>query len=306
MLKGISLPPNEVIGLLYPIQGKATVKKIAINAVMAGCRPDYMPVLIAAIRAITSPEYNQESTLVSTGSFFPVVVVNGPIGKKINMNGGRNAFGPCWRSNATIGRAIRLMIINIGGSWPEVNDMSVLGHPGKYTCCIAENAESSPWPSLSEELGYPPMTSTVAVYPGLMMGYVTTTGGPNPEDILQPLCEQLSSVSSTVSITPTVQTLVILNPLHARKLHDMGLTKQDVKQYIYENTRFSSEKYLRMVKLAAMETKVRKDFSSWPGSTVPLFNSPDRIYVIVAGGEGVQSTFIRGFFGNMAVCEIPM
>ena len=306
MLKGVSLRPDDVIGLLYPGQGKATVKKIAINAVMAGCRPDYMPVLIATIRAITSPEYNQESTLLSTGSFFPVLVVNGPIAKKIQMNGGRNAFGPGWRSNATIGRAIRLMIINIGGSWPNVNDMSVLGHPGKYTCCIAENAQSSPWPSLSEELGYPPATSTVAVYPGLMMGYVTTTGGPNPEDVLQPLCEQLSAVSSTVSIVPTVQTLVILNPLHARKLHDMGLTKPDVKRYIYENTRLSGEKYLRMTQLAAMKTKIRKDFSSWPGSTVSLFDSPDRIYVVVAGAEGVQSTFIRGFFGNIAICEVPM
>lgn len=288
MLSSISLPPEEVIGSLYPGQGKATVKKIAVNAVMAGCRPDCMPVLVSAVRAISSPEYNQESTMVSTGAFFPFLVVNGPIAKKIGMNGGRNAFGPCCRANATIGRAIRLMIINIGGAWPGVSDMSVLGHPGKYTCCIAENSEASPWSPLSEELGFPPDRSTVTAYPGLMMGYATTTGGPNPEDVLQPLCEQLSAVSSTVSITPTVQTFVILNPFHARKLHEMGLTKQDVKRYIYENTRFSREKYNKMVKLAAMETKGRKDLSSWPDATVSLFDSPDRLFIMVAskGSEG--------------------
>jgi hypothetical protein len=304
MLTGISLPPDEVVGLLYPGRGKATGRKIAINAVMAGCRPEYMPVLIAAIKAITGPEYNQESTLISTGSFFPVIIVNGPVAKTAGLNGGRNAFGPCCRANATIGRAVRLTMINIGGCWPEVNDMSVLGHPGKYTCCIAENADASPWPSLAEEHGYPAGTSAVAAYPGLMMGYVTTTGGPHPEDVLQPLCEQLSSVSSTVSITPTVQTVVILNPYHARKLHDLGLSKEDVKRYIYENTRIPSDKFLKMTRLAAMETTFRKDISTWPGSTVSFFDSPERIFVIVAGAEGVQSTFIRGFFGNMAIREI--
>lgn len=306
MLSGVSLPPDEVVGLLYPNQGKATIKKIAINAVMAGCRPDYMPIIVAAIKAIITPEYNQELNLISTGSFFPVVLVNGPIAKKVNINSGRGVFGPGWRANATIGRAVRLVIINIGGSWPDINDMGNMGHPGKYTCCIAENEASSPWPSLSEELGYPKESNTVTVMPGLFMGYMGTVGGPNPEDVLQPLCEQLCSTHTTSSITPSAQTLVVLNPLHAKMLHNMGLSKQDIKQYIYENTRISSEKYLRMAKLAVNErVKVRKDLSTWPGSTIPMHESPDKICVIVAGAEGAQGLFVRGFLGNMVTCKVP-
>ena len=313
MLSGTSLAPNEVVGLLYPNQGKATVEKIAINAVMAGCRPDYMPILIAAIKAITTPKYCQEQNLISTGSFFPVILVNGPIMKELNINAGRGVLGPGWRANATIGRAVRLMIINIGGSWPDINDMGVMGHPGKYTCCIAENEVSSPWPSLSQELGYSKGTSTVSVMPGLFMGYVGSIGGPNPEDVLQPLCEQLCSTNTTSSITPEVETLVVLNPIHARMLHNMGLNKQDVKNYIHENTRFSCEKYFRMVKLAVedvgrkslcKDAGVRKSLCTWPGSTIPMHESADKIRVIVAGAEGTQGVFIRGFLGDMVTCRV--
>lgn len=306
MLSGISLPPDEVVGFLYPNQGKATVGKIAINAVMAGCRPDYMPILVAAIKAITTPQYNQELNLISTGSFFPVVLVNGPVAKKVNMNSGRGLFGPGWRANATIGRAVRLMIINLGGSWPNINDMGNMGHPGKYTCCIAENEESSPWPPLSEELGYPKGTSTVTVMPGLFMGYLGTVGGPNPEDVLQPLCEQLRATHTTSSISPAAQTMVVLNPLQSKMLHAMGFDKQDVKRYIYENTRISSETYLRMAKLAVNERfKVRKYLSTWPGSTTSMHESLDNIRVVVAGAEGTQGLFVRGFLGNMVTCQIP-
>ena len=305
MLTGISLPPDEVIGLLYPNQGKATVEKIAINAVMAGGRPDYMPILVAAIKAIVTPEFEQENVLISTGSFFPVVLVNGPITKKVNINSGRGVFGPGWRANATIGRSVRLTLINIGRSWPNINDMGVMGHPGRYTCCIAENEEVSPWLSLSEEMGYPKDTSIVTVMPGLFMGYFDTTGGPKPQDILQPLCEQLYSLSTSANLYVNGETLVVLNPIHAKMLHKMGLNKQDVKEYICENTRFSSEKYLKMVELGATEDiKVRKTFSSWPDSTVPMYGSTDRIRIIVAGAEGSQGISIRGFFGKMVTCKV--
>lgn len=306
MLSGISLPRDTVIGLLYPNQGKATVEKIAINAVMAGCRPDYMPILVAAIKAITSPEFNQEQNLLSTGSFFPVVVVNGPIAKKVNINSGRGIFGPGWRANATIGRAVRLIVINIGGAWPDVNDMGVMGHPAKYTCCIAENEASSPWPSLSEELGYPRDISAVTVMPGMFMGYLHTVGGQNAEDVLQPLCEQLSATITTSIATPRAKTFVVLNPVHARMLHKMGLSKQGVKQYIYENARHSSERYLRMTKLTIMEPdpKVLKAIPTWPGSTIPMHESIDQIRILVAGAEGTQGVFIRVYLGDWVTCQV--
>jgi len=301
MLSGISLSSDHIVDYLYPKYGKATVEKIAINAVMAGCRPEYMPVLVSAVKGIATPAFNQEKTLISTGSFFPLVLVNGPIAGKLDINSGRGVFGPGWRANAAIGRAIRLMIINIGRSWPDVNDMGVMGHPGKYTCCVAENEKASPWPSLAEELGYANGKSTVTVFPGLFMGYMGSVGGPNAEDVLQPLCEQLCSTNTTCSITPSCQTFVFLNPVHAGMLHEMGLDKQDVKQYIYQNTQINSEKFLRMARLAVEEdSKVRKIVSTWAGSTVPMHESPDKIVVVVAGAEGTQGVFIRGFFGHSA------
>jgi hypothetical protein len=119
--------------------------------------------------------------------------------------------------------------------------MGTTGHPRKYTCCIAENEESSPCPSLSEELGYTKGISTVTVMPGLFMGYACTSGGPNAEDVLKPLCDQLCSACCSSYISPWVQTLVVLNPIQAKKLHEMGLNKREVEQYIYENTRISAE-----------------------------------------------------------------
>ncbi len=305
MLAAVSLPGDEVVGLLYPKQGKATVAKIAINAVMAGCRPEYLPVLVAAVRAMTTPVYCQEQNLMSTGSLFPVTIVNGPIRERLQINAGRAAFGPGWRANASIGRALRLMIINIGHSWPDVNDMAVMGHPARYTCCVAENETASPWPSLAAELGHGVGASTVTVMPGLFMGYFSTVGGSNPEDVLQPLCDQLCSAHTTSSVALRSQTLVVLNPVHARMLHEAGFTKQDVKHYVYENTRLPAEKYLRMARLAVEEdAKRRKTISTWPGATVAMHESPDRIRVIVAGAEGTQGLFIRGFLGDMVTCEV--
>ncbi len=306
MLKGTSLPQEQVVARMYPNEGKATVEKIAINAVMAGCRPDYMPVLIAAVKGIATPCFNQEQTLVSTGSFFPTALVNGPIVEKLNINAGRGLFGPGWRANAAIGRAIRLMIINIGGSWPDINDMGVMGHPGKYTCCIAENEGASPWPSMAQELGYSPASSTVTMLPGLFMGYFSTIGGSNAEDVLQPLCEQLCSVGTTSAYASWTETLVVLNPVHARMLKDMGMTKEDVKRYVYENTRFPMETYLRMKRLIVEEKLDDRanTLSSWPGSTVSMHASPEKIRVIVAGAEGTQGVFIRMFLGLMATHEL--
>jgi hypothetical protein len=306
MLRGTSLPPQHVVARLYPNEGKATVEKIAINAVMAGCRPDYMPVLIAAVKGIATPCFNQEQTLVSTGSFFPTVLVNGPIAGKLDINSGRGLFGPGWRANAAIGRAIRLIIINIGGSWPDINDMGVMGHPGKYTCCIAENERASPWPSLAQELGYAKEASTVTMVPGLFLGYFSTVGGSKPEDVLQPLCEQLCSAGTTSAFASWTETLVVLNPVHAQMLKDMGMTKEEIRRYVYENTRFPTETYHRMKRLIVEERPDDRanTISTWPGSTVSMHASPDQIRVIVGGAEGTQGAFIRMFLGLMATHEI--
>src|SRR5581483_3006017 len=156
--------PDEIV-LREPTRRRAvSVEKVAINAVLAGCRPEYMPVLLAALEAMADPAYNLHGAITSTGGSAPLVVVNGPARRAIGLNAGANVFGPGWRANATIGRALRLVIVNGLGAQPGVLDRSTQGHPGKYAFCIAELEEESPWEPLHVERGFPADTSTVTVF----------------------------------------------------------------------------------------------------------------------------------------------
>ena len=143
MLAGTKRDPTEVAAAIPPCWGKATIEKIAINAVMAGCLPQYMPVIITAIEAMADERFRLAEIQPTTHPVAPLVIVNGPIVKKLDINSKTGAFGPCWRANATIGRAIRLILLNIGGALPGKLDLSTQGQPSKYTYCIAENEEDS-------------------------------------------------------------------------------------------------------------------------------------------------------------------
>jgi hypothetical protein len=153
MLAGTRRSAGELLGEMPPNYGRVTVDKAAINAVMAGCRPEYPPVLIAAAEAVCDPAFNLHGVATSTHFSAPLVVVNGPVRARIGLNAGFGVFGPGHRANATIGRALRLLMINVGGARPGEISMSTFGHPGRYTYCIAEHEEASPWPPYHVELG---------------------------------------------------------------------------------------------------------------------------------------------------------
>src|SRR5437773_100398 len=155
--------PDALIAMVPPNYGRATVEKIAVNAVMAGCRPEYLPVVIAAVEAVCDEAFDLHGVSATTNAPAPLVVVNGPIRGAPDINSGAGVFGPGWRANATIGRALRLVCVNLGGAAPGVISMSTLAHPGRYTYCIGEREEASPWESLSVEHGFAPSDSTVAV-----------------------------------------------------------------------------------------------------------------------------------------------
>lgn len=164
MLSGTSLPPSKVIGKVLPKQGIATVEKIAINAVMAGAKPEYLPVIIAAMEAFTDDNYDQRHVLLSAGSFGLIIVVSGPIAKEIGMESGVGFLGHGWRANNTIGRAVRLATINIGHTWPGLNDMGLTGRVNPHTFfTFAENAELSPWEPYHVTQGYKAGDSCVTV-----------------------------------------------------------------------------------------------------------------------------------------------
>ena len=153
--------PDEMIGAVPPRWAQATVEKIAINGVMAGCKPEYMPVLIAAVEALTDPKLNLYALQATTGGPAVMIIINGPIRKKLNINGGPNALGEGWRANATIGRFVQLVKRNIGGSYPGTTCKATLGWPGKYSICVGENEEGSPWEPLHVERGFKAEQSTV-------------------------------------------------------------------------------------------------------------------------------------------------
>jgi len=137
-IEPLGLPADEVIAEVPPLDGRATVERIAVNAVMAGCLPEHMPVVIAAIRAMMEERFNLRGVQCSTGIHTPLLIVNGPIAKRLNINSGYNCFGQGWRANATIGRAVKLVLVNLGGAIPGETNKSTFGHPGSYTYCIAD------------------------------------------------------------------------------------------------------------------------------------------------------------------------
>ena len=144
-MKGTQRIPSDVVATIPPCWGEATIEKIAINAVMAGCLPEYMPLIITAVEAMAEEKFRLAEIQPTTHPVAPLIIVNGPIGKQLNINSKSGYFGPCWRANATIGRVIRLVLLNIGGALPGKTDLSTQGQPSKYTYCIAENEEDSPW-----------------------------------------------------------------------------------------------------------------------------------------------------------------
>ena len=145
---------DELIAELPPLGGRATVERIAVNAVMAGCLPEYMPVVITAIEALMDDRFNLRGVMCSTGIHTPLVIVNGPISKTLDINSGYNCLGQGWRANATIGRAVKLALVNLGGAIPGDTNKATFGHPGAYTYCMAEDEDANPWEPYHVEAGF--------------------------------------------------------------------------------------------------------------------------------------------------------
>ena len=184
MLASVSLDPGHVVAQLPPNWGDATVERLAINAVMAGCLPEYLPVIVAGVSAMSDPAFNLYAIQATTHSSAPLFIVNGPIRQKLGMNSSSGAYGPGWRANATIGRAVRLALLNIGGGYPGVGDMSTQGAPSKYTYCVAENEEANPWETLHVERGFDAGQNTVTVVGAEPPHNINDHTGSTAEEIL--------------------------------------------------------------------------------------------------------------------------
>jgi hypothetical protein len=277
MLKGTDLPPDHVVAKIIPRKGKATIEKIAINAVMAGALPTHMPVLIATVEAFADHKSRFDTFEVSTGSWAPSLTINGPIRRDIHVNCSSGSLSPGDIANSAIGRAVGLIVKNIGGARKAVEDMGVIGNPGKYSLVIGEDEEASPWEPLSVERGFSKEDNTVTVFfPNTFIQ--TVPGGTDAKGILDTL----------VRMGTTSMSSVILIPSWAKVLAGEGYSKKDVKDYIAEHS--------RPAVIAGFEE---------------VTNSPkmdtENLIILVAGGPGSFIGLLRsvgpGFFNNALVTK---
>jgi len=279
---------DEVLALLPPGHGAATVEKIAINAVMAGCRPEYMPVLLAAVEAMADPVFNLNAVQGSTNPVAPLLIVNGPARHQLRFNSGYGCFGPGWRANATVGRAIRLILINVGGALPGEKDMAVAGQPGKYTFCVAENEEESPWAPLHVERGFARDTSVVTV---VGVSSMINSLRASPEELAEAATFRGSN-DYRFGGCP----LFALNPLAARRQAEAGLDKPTLKRRIWELSRKRVGDFPR-----SLLTPREDELGSLddPETIVTIARRPEDLLVMVAGAGGAGGhSIVMPSFGN--------
>ena len=300
MMATVQQAPDTVVATLPPRNGAVTVERIAANAVMAGCRPDYLPVVVAAVEAIAQPEFNLYGINSTTSPVTPMLIVNGPVRHMIDLNGSYGFFGPGWRANATIGRAIRLAQLNIGGSIPGSVSKSTMAQPGRYSMCMAEYEERSPWPPLHVEMGHPAEESTVTVTAATSTVSVSDVWSRDAEGILTTMTSSMDWPGIPSLRYFSGQPLLILNPDHAAVCSRDGLSKEDVKRVLYERT--SRIPLSRFAK--AEQERLTEDRRVHDGH-VGLVPGPEYFMVVVAGGHGgFHSTFVPTWAQSQPVTRV--
>lgn len=268
------LQADRVLGVEPTKGGVITAEKAAVNAVMAGCKPEYMPVIAAAVEAMTAEKFSLHAITVSTMGAGVLVVVNGPVVEKLGINSGVSVFGPGHRANATIGRAIRLIVMNVLGTRPGVLDKATLGHAGKYTWCVAEAEQISPWPSLHVDRGLPLESSAVTVFAGLSPVQVGQHAASTPEGILDGFVDSLFAMSPGM-----MELIVVLCPEHMAYIRESGWSKAQVGEYLYEAATRPASAWGSAGRVATgADGNVDRPVSALAG--------PEAVVPIVAGGEG--------------------
>ncbi|MCB1740441.1 MAG: hypothetical protein KDK91_08735 [Gammaproteobacteria bacterium] len=284
-LQTLSLPRDATLGELDPLKGIASVEKVAANAVMAGCEPKHLPVVIAAVRAIASPAFNLRGVQTTDENVTPLLILSGPDCETLEVNASFGALGPGWRGNAAIGRALRLVMHNIGGGWPAAVSFAGLGQPGRYSLCLAENERDSPWPPLRLEHGYTLDDNVLTVMRAECV--INVTGG------LAELASVMGSAASAFSIAHGGKVAVCIAPYTARSLRAEGMDKAAVKRWLHEHGRIPAAELEDLwIRRKAVEV------TRWPSwvsealesagdgeALVPIVATPEDIVVFVAGGD---------------------
>lgn len=310
MIKAVGLPPTKDIGVLDPRKGMATVERLAINAVMAGCRPAYMPVLLAIAEGFADPNFDMHGCMVTTGLNAPLIVVSGPIIKDLNLNFSYSTLGPGWRANSTIGRASRLFIINVAQAWPGINDMKDGGNPAKFGVVMAENEQQTPagWGTLREREGFAKNVSTVSLFASQSyrqvhdsQKYLVPT---RPyQKIVDPMIPRLLATTLNATVEQWGEDVILaFSPVMANNLAAMGYTPEKIQKELWEKGRIRRDLFgPRPLGAMGEASGVPKWIDEAPDDAmIPVVPTPQDIRIVVAGGtgSGVSLLIDRWGFGN--------
>jgi len=299
MLKHTRLARDAIVTRVAPGYGAATVEHIAINGVMAGCDPQYLPVLIAATEAMAAPEFNLQGIQATTNPVAVWLVLNGPIRKALNVNEAYNCIGQGRWSNATLGRAIRLILQNIGGALPGEMDRATQGQPGKFSFCCAENEEASPWEPLHVERGFGRDQSTVTVV-GAEGTLNMNTHSKEAMELVRVFAETLVHPASNEYVHGGEPWLIV-GPEHAEIFKRGDLSKADLKRHLWEQSKMPLKSLSKKEIERAHDSRTHEFGKLTPDMLLPISPSPDDVQIIVAGGPGTHSTYVPCFGNSRAV-----
>lgn len=300
MLAYCDRPWEQSLGALAPCWGEATPWRLAANAVMAGCEPRYFPLVMLAVEAMCREPFNLYGVQTTTHLCAPLVIVNGPIARELDINAGHNAFGPGWRSNATIGRAIRLALLNIGGALPGTGDMATFGSPAKFSYCVAENEAASPWEPLHVERGFPAQASTVTVVGAEAPHNVNDHESISAEGVLKMIAGTVAT-TGTNDVAYAGEPVIAFSPEHAAAVA-ARYSKAQAKQFLWEHARLPLERFSE----ENIERRLRVKFperlgNAGPATPVPVVQRPEDFVFIVVGGAGKHTAFIPTFGATRSV-----
>jgi hypothetical protein len=297
MLAAHGFNPSEILTELPPLFATVTWQDVAINAVMAGCLPAYLPVVGAAVEAIAAGEFNLVGIATTTGSAAPMIIVNGPVVQQIGLNAEGNVFGPGNRANATIGRALTLVLRNVGGAIPGELDMATIGQPAKYSCCIAENEAASPWAPLHVERGFDKADSVVTVVGIAGSVEIVDSSSNTPEDLAQTFAQSMliAGTAGSGGLLGGGEPLLVMPPEIAQAFQRAGCSKAHAKALIHERAVLPRERLSAAIR--AHRATLAESAGDDPNADLRIARSPDDVMIVVAGGVGIKAAYLPTWSG---------
>ncbi|MFN0147694.1 MAG: hypothetical protein ACKVT1_14395 [Dehalococcoidia bacterium] len=296
MLAAVRRDPLEVLGVLSPRQGVATVEAVAVNAVMAGCEPRQLPVLLAAVQAVADPAFNLDGINATTHPCGVFILASGPAARAAGIHGGSGCFGPGFPANVTIGRALRLVLLNVAGASPGVGDRATQATPAKLAFCATERDDASPWPPFQTTRGYAAGDSCVTAWACEGPHNIQEHGSNTAEGILQTIAGAMGQAGSN-NILAGGEPLLCLGPEHAATIAGGGYSRESVQRYLFENARFPgarlSDEFRESVRGRMQGGEGERERDGMLG----ISDRPEEIHIMVAGGPGKHSCWMPTFGG---------